>query len=194
MTNNADNNNNKKKNPRHQEDEHRYNKGKEQERLEAITVEEPNSCNCPCQHCHHKEPRIVIGTKEQFCELVADNLRSIVRWHRWIYDYGEGKVLTNETLNEYIIENRMENIKSCFYEFRMNQEAEKWYFDQYALCHIQLQHDIETFCETNRTTIRNPFRDTTFSDAADYIRIVWEIINTVCPELNIDFENDILDG
>lgn len=63
--------------------------------------------------------RLVVGNKIEMLTLASDNLSSILKWHQMLLMNPKDHFEQNPYINDYILNNRMENIKSifqCFHE------------------------------------------------------------------------------
>lgn len=133
--------------------------------LNEISNEEND--NCDCYFCHRKS-HIEIGNCVHMCRLVAENLESIVKWHEKLQDT-KGEILACDHLNDYILTNRMENIKSVFYMFKENHLIPEDMTNHYAVTHIVIEEEMK---------INKTFKNI-YILFIDYIKITKEILEYV---------------
>lgn len=125
--------------------------------------------NCPCCHHHHNES-IIIGGKMKMLELIGKSLESIIKWHKKLDEQKE-ELLRNNHLNDYIVNNRMENIKTVLYELKINQVFPEQMANEYALAHMYIE---KLFDENKFDNFENIFKAFGW-----YIMNVYDIMNFV---------------
>ena len=134
--------------------------------------------DCDCYFCHRKS-HIEIGNCIHMCKLVAENLETIINWHQNL-ERTKGEILECDHLNDYILNNRMENIKSIFYLFKENELIPNEMSNHYAVSHIIIEKEMEIDKTYNNI----------YTLFIDYIKITNEILNFVFTNETNDVEKE----
>lgn len=122
-----------------------------------------------CDHVHYNE-RFKIGSRDQIACIANENLDSIISWHKMLNEEKD-ELLKNKQFNDYILYNRMENIKRVLDCFRRNGELDETLATHYAVAHMVIEHDLTSENECIYPNI--------FVLFIEYIKITYDCLNFI---------------